>query len=396
MEEALIRWCQEQAQNGIAQHSEAWLKAKQSKVGGSAIATIMGISAFTTLREYIETKLGLRFFKSDIKPQWGNLFEDVIKRQVESAYGCTVHGEDLFIVGQYPGTVYSPDGLGVVGDKCVLFEFKCPYSRIPAKAPPKYYVPQVKMGLEIIPLAEYGIYVEAVYRRCTWADLGPSAEFDTTLVQKPTKCDRPISYGFIGLWADDRQIQQTRDDLADGKFGYETESEEEYNDSVPDHGNPLCIPGFCDEFGTFASQMYDLSQATPALFRNIMKAVDSGRLTPFYGSIISETDTAKANAAINADMARYRAILAASHGCNYGVLSWKLLQIKHHRIEREPGFLEPYLEKIRKITEFVSYHHEKNTSMLERAAALEIFMQEYYGGDTGSALHADEYVDCTG
>lgn len=377
-------WCEHISKNGIEQHSREWLLTKRYTVGGSSIAIIAGLNSFQSLREYISMKLEITHFKPDIKPQWGNLFEDVIKREVEYMYKRTVHGEDLYVPGTTPETSYSPDGLGIIGNKIVLFEFKCPYSRIPGREPPKYYTPQVKMGLELIPIADYGLYAEAVYRRCTWDDLGPSGIFDNILVDKPSKPVTPISYGFVGVYIDTEGVAAALAAMRERGFQWPrmmaaADGDDLYDDREPVAMNdPLQIPMFCEEFGEFISLNNDLSQASPNLFRNIMAAIDGKYLRVWHSAIIRERDQRAANAAINAELAKYRAVIGGCH--NYGVISWKLLRIETHRIDREPGYLEPYLPKIKKIVDFVKSQWETGATIPQKIAALDMFMEEYNGG----------------
>jgi hypothetical protein len=52
-----------------------------------------------------------------------------------------------------------------------LFEFKCPHSRIPDHTIPEHYRPQITIGMNIIDIMELGIFIQAVYRRCTFKDI---------------------------------------------------------------------------------------------------------------------------------------------------------------------------------------------------------------------------------
>lgn len=376
MDEAgLIAWCRAAAANGIEQHSAEWLAVKKFTVGGSSLATVMGLNAFQSLREMLLMRLGVRHFNSDIKPQWGNMLEEVIKREIEHMYQCRVHGEDLYLSGHIYGTSYSPDGLAIIDGKLVLLEFKCPYSRIPSSEPPKYYVPQVKMGLVLIPEADYGLYAEAVYRRCSWDQLGPSGNFDTTLVSKPARPITPISYGFVGFYTTDTIISQTQADLAAGTYRYPappappaykrtyTTEVAEYGDddlhdataanNAPIEDNPLQIPGFANEYGEFVSQANDLGESSPDLMRALMHALDTGRLRAYYSETLREFNPSRANHAINGELAKYTEFIGNGGHTNYGVLPWKLLRIAQHRIDRETDYLEPYVETIAKIVDFV-------------------------------------------
>lgn len=366
-EDGLIAWCQQAAANGIEQHSAKWLATKRFTIGGSSIATVMGLNAFQTLRDMLLTRLGVKKFATDIKPQWGNMLEEVIKREIEHMYQCTVHGEDLYLPGHIYGTSYSPDGFAIIDGNMVLLEFKCPYSRIPSREPPKYYVPQVKMGLELIPQATHGIYAEAVYRRCSWDQLGPNGNFDTTLVEKPAKPIIPISYGFVGFYTTADIVHRTAADIAAGRYSYPAPPQPrqsydiaEYDDDdlaaaqiVQQYTDPLQIPGFVSEYGEFVSQSNDLGESSPPLMRVLMHALDTGRLRAYYSETLREANPQRANIALNRELAKYNEFIDEAGHINYGILPWKLLRIAQHRIDREPGYLDPYVGTIAKIVDFI-------------------------------------------
>ena len=83
---------------------------------------------------------------------------------------------------------YSPDGYCIVSlTKCgkgrhihttvnvpseadrdiVLLEYRAAYRRKPNGRIPHYYKFQIWMGLDLSPIASFGLYVEVVYRLCT-------------------------------------------------------------------------------------------------------------------------------------------------------------------------------------------------------------------------------------
>lgn len=330
-EQELIAWCDDRARNGISQHDPKWHAARKLTIGGSSFAILMGLNAFTTLREYLSQKLGLTHFVADIKPQWGNLFEEVIKRQVEHMYGCTIYGEDLFVLHETNrGITYSPDGLAIVDGECVLFEFKCPYSRIPGAAVPVYYVPQVKMGLEVLAPPQYGIYAEAVFRRCAWRDCGPTRAFDTTLVARPCPNGTPpLAYGFVGVYG-----------------------------PVANTGASTC----------------DLGACSVAFFTKIMALIDSHKLSVWYSQEHRATTRSAAASALNRDLAAFREHVSARAEMHIvGLIPWKLLKCNTHRIDKTPGFMDPYLDELNAIVDFL--HSCINLDDAAKKKALDDFMR---------------------
>ena len=268
----LTKWVAEKSANGISQHSEKWHEARKFTIGGSSMPTIQGVNPFTNIRSLISQRIGLSKFVSSIQPQWGNLFEEIIKRVVEKEMNCEILGEDLFIEGPN-GLTYSPDGLAVVArpafnsvaggfsddsplssftsEECIaLFEFKCPFSRIPGSYVPKYYVPQVKMGLEIIDIANHGVFVEGVFRRCSLGDLGYNEKYDKTLVAKSAGL-MPLAFGFIIFSLHSQEMRSSPELIEAARF-LET------------------IDGFTDE----TNSPVDLGAAPVPFFTRIMDLYD--------------------------------------------------------------------------------------------------------------------------
>ena len=398
-EDELCAWCDNVAKNGISQHSDEWLTAKTLTVGGSSIAILDGSNTFTNLHNYIALKLGLATFNGDIKPRWGNLFEEVIKLEVEAQYNCKVYGEDLYVVGKHYGTSYSPDGLAIIDGVVKLLEFKCPYSRIPGKAPPSYYVPQVKMGLCLLDPPTSGLYIEAVYRRCSWTVLGPGPGFDKKLVPRPAT-GLPVSYGFIGFYTtpliaasaliaiESGEIVFTADTVS-SRCGIDEYEENDENITVT-YDNPVGLPGYINEYRDY-HRMNDLGISSPTLFKNLMLLMDKGFLKPWYGRVLKHKNVNHANSAINSDLRRYQKFCTETGAINYGVLPWKLLRIESHKIEREEGFLDPYIDPIKRIIDFVK--ETKALSVEEKTNALDRFIQDYYAANTVDILEYDDDVD---
>jgi len=339
----LAKWVALHEQNGIKQHDQRWKDEKVLTIGGSSLATIMGLNPYSTIPKMISEKIGLTNFNGDIKPQWGNLFEDVIKRHVEKERNCVILGEDLFIKGPpaYPHTSYSPDGLTVIdvvektvskqekiinGELIVEFhtsekvtteialvEFKCPFSRLPNGTPPAYYIPQVKMGLQLLDLPTTGLFIEGVFRRCSWPVLGYNSECDTTLV--PRKLGNlPKSYGIIGFYA-------TTPDLP-----FKTA----YIDNYVEFG---------DESNGFICN--DLGNCSPELFTSIMDAYDKKLIQPWYGKICMG-----GSREYMTDFDEFVKFCTDRNYTVVGMIPWKLFHIDYHYIKKEDRYIDEWIPKI--------------------------------------------------
>ncbi len=221
------------SQNGITQRSEAWHKDKADNIGGSSIATIMGLG-YKRLGDFIREKAipppapeRAVDIEDTAAMNWGTVFEDVLCTYMEKQYNCVIKGTELYYrdYEKFPHLCYSPDGLGVfeVGVEThsmevqtedgveyvtetikrptiCLFEFKCPWTRIPTGTPPNYYVPQVKMGLQMLEGPTHGVFAEAVFRRCTLAQLGFGPEFDKSVSgRNGTPINRRTGWGLPPL-----------------------------------------------------------------------------------------------------------------------------------------------------------------------------------------------------
>lgn len=182
------------------QGSEEWLLARKNTIGGSQIATVLGVNKYENVQALVKEKTGVSPFKK-AAPLW---FGSIMERCVEQYVGIRYDAE-TFETGSLPSKwkhiSYSPDGLCVVHRKLlgitdeeyahikensvfqthgdyvvVLMEFKSPYRRIPLKDKiPEYYLPQPLLGMDVIEIAEMAIFIECVFRFCGLEQLKDSS-----------------------------------------------------------------------------------------------------------------------------------------------------------------------------------------------------------------------------
>jgi putative phage-type endonuclease len=306
----LANWI-EALQNNILQHTDEWHAARRYTIGGSSVATIMGLNPFETMSSLVTNRLGITSFNGNINTEWGNIFEPLICSYISRKYNTDVVADKYFI--KNGSLSYSPDGLCVIDNKVVLLEFKCPFTRIPDKAPPKYYVPQVKMGLEMIPIASHGLFVEAIYRKCSWVDLRPdNMEYEVFDRQKDIgEVDEILDYGFVGF--------------------YLTKEHRGYNHLISD---------FIRHFGSLSepTDMHDISEVSKCLFEQII-------MYPHIGKYYSSADH---SLALEDDLRAFGQLADAD--VLFGILPWKLLRVKETIIEKTPGYLTPWMDKINSVT----------------------------------------------
>jgi len=316
--------------NGVIQHSADWLSKKTTTIGGSSLATVIGDNYHSTLRELLLQRAGLTKFNGNVATQWGNIFENVIKTVVEKQLKCKILGDDLYICPNYINEEnkcalnindsieninnclsFSPDGLAAVTtdkEEIVLFEFKCPYSRIPSlNQPPKCYIPQVKMGMDIIDIVDKGMLVEAVFRRCSWEHLGYNKNCDEIGKIPKYRHGLPISYGLIGFY-----MKNTV--------------------TLPEEMNGV--------------ELCDLGSISLELFSNLINLSMEQKIHIWYGDCLYETNT---DDDIDAQIDNFTEFCIENNYKKIGLLPWKLFEIVYHNISKESNYLLTYVEKIYKI-----------------------------------------------
>jgi len=218
-----------------AQRSAEWYN--DECVGGSEIGSVLGACPYKSFWSVVEQRvLGKKFFKATAC-DFGTLFEDVVTRFIEIDCDTTVHGTEICIRNVIPGHRHSPDGLAVVGIVvgsdddapdgeetwhlwtserddfpdffvAAMIEIKTPYSRLPNSKIPRQYLAQPQSGLAVAPVCALGLFVDAVLRRCSLPDLGPSGAYDTAYHSRDTADDgarllpaAAAAWGFTAVFA---------------------------------------------------------------------------------------------------------------------------------------------------------------------------------------------------
>jgi hypothetical protein len=195
----------------IKQRTPKWRELMKATIGGSEIGTLFGYSwrgqPRLDMRKLIEKKrANADIYVPTVPCIWGNLFEDVIRAYTEIVFETEIYGSDICIInGKFR---YSPDGLGVVirvkeGIQIVLYEFKCPYSRIPDGTIPKHYKAQVWAGLAATEeITRYGIFAEAIFRKCRLTQLGDTPYFDKRYHSKDKQVyKKPLAWGVFNIYS---------------------------------------------------------------------------------------------------------------------------------------------------------------------------------------------------
>ena len=230
------------------QGSAEWLDRKH--IGGSEIAVLNGTGAFKSLFDWLKERCQIKkSFCPIINSRWGHTFEDVQVNLIQNIWQCKIH-ETGSVPGN-PGIVYSPDGVGVVDNSLVeiclnyskkinnteeenenigtviidedgsviheqiikkrnqneshsiiLFEFKSPPKNMPKGEIPSYYIAQPLTGLCTLPICDYSVFINSMFRRCSIDDFGWNMKYDKVFHNKDKKNDvnQLLALGIIGIY----------------------------------------------------------------------------------------------------------------------------------------------------------------------------------------------------
>ncbi len=157
-----------------AQRTPEWYKLRETTIGGSEIAVVIGANPYENSKKLIMKKAFPEAIYADAM-SWGTMMELVTLMFAELVCSSKIQ-EAGSLEGIVDRQRYSPDGLGVV-EICgvlqkILFEFKAPVSTKKITGViPSYYMPQVQTGMVSIPWTECTIFIANCYTRTTLANL---------------------------------------------------------------------------------------------------------------------------------------------------------------------------------------------------------------------------------
>jgi hypothetical protein len=230
----------------MKQRDANWYKAMGTTIGGSEIASLLGISENEELRKYkspysnfievVNNKIAILkgnrvWHDGGISCWWGTLFEEIITMIIEIELGNKIKG-DTICIQLIEGHRNSPDGYIVahfcedventknekkqyklyttdmdpaliVFSRIIMLEFKCPISRKPTIEIPKYYIPQLWSGLAVSHIASMGLFIDSIFRKCSLEMLGHNPQYDTIYHNKDQTIEigNPICWGIIGMYS---------------------------------------------------------------------------------------------------------------------------------------------------------------------------------------------------
>lgn len=324
------------------------------------MATILELNPYENIQSLIASKTGVGTTRGFpiVTTTWGNIFESVLRGYVEMIFCTRIVGHDEFV--KYSDDIaYSPDGLGAVPSRSdptrgylVLFEFKCPMSRIPAVEPPKYYVPQLHTGLGVITMCSFSLYAEAAIRRCGWDQLGESMEYDSTFVTG--RCGKNVlCYGFIGFrtnaanWLGPHKRTLTRLESA-------LLSEDFVANDTNDFG--ICTPGLLKMvISAFADEAietwYSRTVITAAGAKPPVVRPYNGSATGVAADVGIELEPSADTT--SDDLERFVDDSTTNSKYMFGILPYKIVKFGVHAVPPEPGFMDRVVEPVHQVLETI-------------------------------------------
>ena len=163
------------------QRTPEWFKYKKMRIGGSEMYNVCKLNKNNVdsfINNFLFNKID-RVYKFIAPCEFGNLFEDEIQCTVEKKYKTKIYNFGVIQYDKLKSVCYSPDGIGIVNNKVILFEFKCPYTRIPSDTIKYDYQCQINTGLNVINECEEAYYCEGEFKKCKLEDLFNYEVFDT-------------------------------------------------------------------------------------------------------------------------------------------------------------------------------------------------------------------------
>ncbi len=220
------------------QGSTEWLQSRSETIGGSEISTILNINKYQSIKQLIMQKSGVSIFKK-APPLWfGNIFEYILQQYVEELFDTKIFETGSIPYKKSNLIKYSPDGLAVIKlnklnqifsdsdlnskiynksifnnnnnqELLILFEFKNPYMRVIKKNEiPIYYINQPKLGMEVIDICEASIFIESIFRFCSYNDIiNINNKYNIYYhYDRIRYTQKPLAYGAYTLYYDKNNI----------------------------------------------------------------------------------------------------------------------------------------------------------------------------------------------
>lgn len=171
------------------QRSADWLVKRRRVIGGSECSNVINLKKTninTFVNNFLFNKVVGRTNQFIFPCVFGNIFENEIKNLTEYTFKTKIFETGSIPYEKLKSIAYSPDGIGIVDNEIILFEFKCPISREIKSQIKNEYFCQVHMGLHVLEEVIEGraFYIEAEFKKCVFEDLLVKENFDKNFHNK--------------------------------------------------------------------------------------------------------------------------------------------------------------------------------------------------------------------
>jgi len=134
------------------QRSPAWLKWRQSRIGASDAAIIIGANTFKSIGQLLDEKLGIRAPEEENEAmKRGNELEEKARLAFENDTGHIVFPQ-VCVHPVHDWMIASLDGMTI--EKDIIVEIKCPGDKVAhetfkSQKIPAYYIPQLQHQMAV-------------------------------------------------------------------------------------------------------------------------------------------------------------------------------------------------------------------------------------------------------
>ena len=137
---------------------------------------------------------------------------------------------------------------------------------------PKYYLPQVKTGLCSIPLADFAIFINNLYRKCALSDLNSGLSYDLNFHNKDKKFipEHTLSLG-VNIFYQTKEQHS----LFINTFGYMINDDNNDFDYISDSDDSNDAQNVFNQINT---QKHQITNQTPALYTYIKNIINESNV----------------------------------------------------------------------------------------------------------------------
>lgn len=346
------------------QGTDEWKDQRMNRIGGSEISTVLKQNKNKSVNKLIMEKLNFDKFTGNVITCWGNVFEELIRLYTQEIFNCNIQ-ETGSIPYELGYLSYSPDGVSIVSNAnleqhinlesfglnasekefLTLFEFKCPHSRIPSNDIPIHYKPQITIGMNIIDIMEVGIFIQAVYRRCSFNDIKyNSLHNGFGHFKRAEVSGNPIEVGFMVMYSDDESYANDLNEYLKSDHRTQLISDHE----IIDIGSILDTDAFEEIMMSCVSKQIKIDYSFRQKYSDRVFKAD-GMTQAFYNISLQY----RATCALNQAIEKYGDTIV-------GILPYKLLDVYITPVQKEVDYIATSgaLTKAKKVIECINDHRK--------------------------------------